>query len=69
MKMVSANSQLAPVHGLFVNSVNNQCIFIQLVHNTDDDSLILMLITDWNTYNCQMYNLDKISHPLWVMIF
>ena len=37
--MVEANSQLAHVHGLLINSVNNSALYVEMVHNTDDDTV------------------------------
>ena len=67
--MVSANSQLALIHGLLMNSVNNRPVFAQMVHNTDDDSLQLLVISDFLRFTVQQVLLDKVTHPLWLMIF
>ena len=39
MQMVSANSQLVGIHGMLMNTVNNKAAFVELVLNTDDESL------------------------------
>ena len=41
MRMVQANSQLVKVAGLFMN-VKNRPVFVQIVHNTDDDTILLL---------------------------
>jgi hypothetical protein len=48
--MVQANSQLALVHGLLLNSVNNTPVYVEMVHNTDDDSIMLLVIKDFATF-------------------
>ena len=66
--MVSANSKLALVHGLLINSINNTAIFCQLVHNTDDDSIILLLISEFSKFPVQQILLSEIENSLWNMI-
>lgn len=69
MEMVSANSQLVLVHSLIINSLSNQAIFLQLVHNTDDDSLLLLYIEDFKSYQVKEIRLNQITNPLWHMVY
>lgn len=68
MQMVQDNSQLTKVSGIFMNSINNQPVFVQVVLNSDDESLILFVIKNFATLDCQCIALDKIEHRLWKMI-
>ena len=67
--MVIANSQVLLVHGLFINSVDNNAVFVQIVHQTDDDTLLLFYITDFTTFKVNIIPLKDIKHPIWKMIF
>ena len=60
---------LALIHSNFVNTVSNQAIFVQVVHNTDDDSLILLLISDFSSMRIKEVRLNEVDDPLWMMIF
>lgn len=47
MKLIYANSLFASVHYEFYEyNILETPIFLELIHNTDDDSLILLMITD-----------------------
>lgn len=39
------------------------------MHNTDDDSLILLLITDFRTFKIKEVKLNLIEDPIWEMIY
>ena len=69
MQMVVANSQFICIYGLMINSLENQPCFVQILHNTDDDSLILMLISDFKTFKVTTIDLKQVKHPLWLMIY
>ena len=62
MQMVKANSQLDPIQGLILNTVNNLPVFVQLIHNTTDDSIILLFIKDFNTLKIEEVPLVDIIH-------
>lgn len=62
MQMVKANSQIEPIQGLILNTVNNLPVFVQLVHNTTDDSIILLFIKDFNTLKIEEVPLSEIQH-------
>ena len=48
MQMVQANTTLVPIHSqlVYLDVELTQRSFCQLVHNTDDDSLSLLIIVD-----------------------
>ena len=49
MDMVQANSQMVKVAGLLINA-KNRPVFVQIVHNTDDDSILLLYIKDFKKF-------------------
>ena len=51
-----------------MNSVNNQPVFVQIVLNSDDESLMMFVIKNFASLDCQCIALDQIDHPLWKMI-
>ena len=57
MQMVIANSQLILVHGILINTLEQECVFVQIVHNTDDDNLLLFYITDFQSMNVKILSL------------
>ena len=69
MQMVQANSQLALVHSLLVNLMCNKAMFVQFIHNTDDDSLILILISDFIRFKIREVRLNEVDEPIWHMIY
>ena len=69
MRMVAENSQMTLVNGLLMNSVNNQPVFVQVVFNSDNEALSLLIIVDFTKFDIIQVDLDKVEHPLWHMIF
>ena len=69
MQMVRMNSQLVMLQGLLINSMDYKPIFVQLVHNTDNDGLLMFYITDFDEMQTRVVALDTIDHPMWRMIF
>ena len=67
MRMVQANSQLVKVAGLFMN-VKNVPIFVQLVHNTDDDTIILLYIKDFKKYKVKEVKLSGLDHTYYKLL-
>ena len=63
MKMVSDNSQLALVNALLmeIDVFRIEPIFVQLVHNTDDDSLNLLVIKDPATMKIKEISIARIN--------
>jgi ribulose kinase len=53
MELVQANSQTAQIHSQIIDI--GEFIFVQLVHNTDDDSLFLILM--WNFKNHEIIDI------------
>ena len=41
---------------------------MQIILNSDDESLMMFVITNFATLDCKCIALDKIDHPLWKMI-
>lgn len=47
MQLIYANSMYVTIHfELYRTSEDDNPIYIELVHNTDDDSLILLIVSD-----------------------
>ena len=69
MKMVAENSQMTLVNCLLMNSVNNQPVFVQVVFNSDNEALNLLVIADFTKFDIIQIELDKVEHDLWKMIF
>jgi len=47
MQLIYANSQYVTIHfELFLISDDDPPIYIEIVHNTDDDSVILFVVAD-----------------------
>lgn len=69
MRMVAENSQMTLVNGLLMNSVNNQPVFVQVVFNSDNEALTLLIIVDFTKFDIIQVDLDKVDHPLWHMMF
>ena len=69
MRMVAENSQMSLVNGLLMNSVNNQPVFVQVVFNSDNEALSLLIIVDFTKFDIIQVDLDKVDHPLWHMMF
>ena len=67
MNMVQANSQLVKVAGLFMN-VKNRPVFIQLVHNTDDDTILLLFIAEFQKFRVTEIQLSGMDHPYWRLL-
>ena len=67
MRMVQANSQLVKVAGLFMN-VKNMPVFIQLVHNTDDDTILLLYIKDFKKFKVKEIQLSGLDHPYYKLL-
>lgn len=67
--MVRMNSQLLMLQGLLINSMDYKPIFVQLVHNTDNDGLLMFYITDFDDMLTRVVALDSVDHPMWRMIF
>ena len=69
MRMVAENSQMTLVNGLLMNSVNNQPVFVQVVFNSDNEALSLLIVIDFTKFDIIQIDLDKVEHPLWHMMF
>ena len=69
MQMVQDNSQLSKVAGILMNSVSNEPVFVQIVLNSDDESLMLFMIKNFATLECHCIALDQIDDRLWRMIY
>ena len=67
MNMVQANSQLVKVAGLFMN-VKNRPVFIQLVHNTDDDTILLLFIVEFQKFKVTEIQLSGMDHPYYRLL-
>ena len=52
-----------------MNSVNNQPVYVQIVFNSDDETLFVLLIQDFIKLNIKAVTLDDVDHPLWHMIY
>jgi hypothetical protein len=59
MELVQANSQTAQIHSQIIDI--GEFIFTQLVHNTDDDSLFLILIWNFGNYAIIDIPLSKLN--------
>jgi hypothetical protein len=47
MKLIQANSMYMQIHGeLYIHDKEDFAAFLELVHNTDDDSLLLFIVDD-----------------------
>ena len=47
MKLIQANSMYMQIHGeLYIHNKDDFAAFLELVHNTDDDSLLLFIVDD-----------------------
>jgi len=69
MNMVKANSQLALVHAQILEVDHFLApIFAQLVHNTDDDSLLLLLITDFRSMEIKEIHLGHYKSAGWALL-
>lgn len=79
MLMVRMNSQLVLLQGLLINSMDYKPIFVQLVHNTDDDGLLMFFVRDFSGFEdyrnegkgveVRVVELCRVEHPIWKMIF
>ena len=67
MRMVQANSQMVKVAGLFMN-VKNRPIFVQIVHNTDDDTILLLYIDDFKKFKVKEVQLSGLDHTYYKLL-
>ena len=59
MKLIYANSMYVTVHfELYVYEKDDFPVYIELVHNTDDDSLILFIVSDPKELTVKEVKLD-----------
>ena len=58
MEMVTSNQQLVLVNGLLMNSFSNEAVFVQLVHRTYDDGLLLLYVKDFESCDVNVVDLD-----------
>ena len=61
--MVQDNSQLAPINSLAmeIDMFRSEPVLIQLIHNTDDDNLILLIIKDFNQMKIKEFAFAKLN--------
>ena len=69
MHMVRMNSQLVMLQGLLINSMDYKPIFVQLVHNTDNDGLLMFYMTEFEHMEVRVISLEAVDHAIWRMIF
>ena len=69
MEMVSSNQQLVLVDGLLVNTIDNQPCYVQLVHNSDDDTIMLLLINNFDDFTVRQVRMQYVTHALWTMLY
>ena len=60
---------MTPIQGMLMNSISYEPVFVQVVFNQDLETLLLLLILDFSSFDIIEVNLSKVNHPLWNMIF
>ena len=69
MKLIYANSMYVTIHfELFIIDRDDFPVYLELVHNTDDDSIILFVVSDPKEINAREIRLDILDMAEWVMI-
>ena len=63
------NSQLVMLQGLLINSMDYKPIFVQMVHNTDNDGLLMFYISEFQQMEVRVVSLDSVDHAMWRMIY
>ena len=49
--------------------IRDRPVFVQVLLNTDNDSLMLLIISNFITLQIQHVELEKVEHPLWDIIY
>ena len=61
MELIYANSQYVTIHfELYRLDEGDYPVYIELVHNTDDDSLMLFLVDDMKEFTVKEAKLDSL---------
>ena len=70
MKLIQANSMFMPVHSeLYYHDREDFPAYLELVHNTDDDTLILFIVDDPRDCHVTETNLADITdNENWLII-
>jgi hypothetical protein len=69
MKLIYANSLFASIHSEFYEfNISETPLFLELVHNTDDDSLLVLLIQDMNSPKVLELKLNTLSDYSWLIL-
>lgn len=71
MNLIQANSMYMQIHGeLYIHDKEDYAAFLELVHNTDDDSLLLFIVDD--PKDCHVkevrLNTDLADNDDWLLI-
>lgn len=69
MELIYANSLYVTIHfELFRLEEGEYPVYIELVHNTDDDSLILFLVDDVKDLSVKEARLDNLEDTNWYIL-
>ena len=69
MKLIYANSMYVTIHfELFIIERDEFPVYLELVHNTDDDSIILFVVSDPKEIIAREIRLDTLDLPEWFML-
>lgn len=69
MKLIYANSMYVTVHfELFIVNREDFPVYLELVHNTDDDSIILFIVQDPKELGVSEVKLDNLENFNWQII-
>ena len=69
MKLIYANSMYVTIHyELYILDRESFPVYLELVHNTDDDSIILFMVTDPREMVVKEVKLGDLDSEDWIMI-
>ena len=69
MKLIYANSMYVTIHSeLYIVERDIFPIYLELVHNTDDDSILLFIVNDPKELIVREIKLGTLDNENWLMI-
>lgn len=68
MSLIYSNSLYASIHSeIYEISLDSSPIYIELFHNTDDDTLLLLMINDPTDLRVSELRLDNLNDKNWLI--
>ena len=62
-QLSGGRKNLSTTHNL--QNVTSDYLYVEMAHYTDDDTIVLICITNYDDFKVHEFKLEKLNEPIW----